>query len=621
MGSLTMDEITYNEKIEKLNFLMWLAEIMKTDPPGYYELKESLDRVDEMLLQKRIIPRHLMLITARGRIEKYIKDVKRSYGTAGLRYTAIRLLTRYLAYRKEHPHLESPERTSDPISNNWIRYDFTNSQAFQETYPVKCSLDGKQIEGKNWARILVGIVENEIAKKNPAINDLNENSLLRTKKDRPFFLNDKLDGLNCYALSNGYWLNVNYSIPRLMDFIHAFCSHCGYSKEQIILYGIPKGTDTIDIGHKKTVDTELQKKVEKLLLDADLEGMTLETLAEKIPTASMKSLKDIRDSSDKIIVIYDYMLHKDALVDLDDAAEKFHDIIEFLLTRNDGYMSSAQLYDYSRVKMQVFLNDNDIFDEQKVFCIVRFLFEKIGWHGYHYAFSSGRHISRCGNEIISSNMDVFKKYARGQGGVFQWNDLLKYLDKVGIKPNNLRVQMEIGTKPIFFYHSTEVLITAESMQIDNEWMEKTKGALKDLFNDVGDHVVIRDVDSSWYDRLPELPKRMRWTPILLQYVLRFYGDELGARTIHPDMPQQYDKIHTLLVKKDSELHTFGDAIIAYIVDNKVVERHFQAEDLRWLLVYGKLIGKYELIGNLPRAVGNDSRFAWDTTGEYVNILV
>ena len=618
---MKMDETLY--KIEKLNFLIWLAESMKSDPSGYFVLKESLDKVNAMLFQKHIVSKPFTVITDRKQIETIIKKTKQTYGNILLRRLAIRLLNKYLAYRKEQPQLESIKKPKNPIPDNWIKYDFTNSQAFQETYPVKCSFNGKQIEGNNWARILVGIVENEISKKNPALNDLKENSLLKTKKDRPFFINDKLVGLNCAALSNGYWLNVNYSIPRLLDFIYAFCSHCGYTKEQIVLYGIPKETDKKEKGveHKLVVDSELQKKVERLLLDADLEGMTLETLSDKIPSASMKSLKDIRDSSDKIIVICDYMLHKDALVDLDEAAAKFHDIIELLLTKNDGYVSSAQLFEYARVKMQMFLNDNDIFDEQKIFCIVKFLFDKIGWHEYRYAFSSGRHISRCGSETITSNMDVFKRFARGQGGVFLWSDLLKYLDKVGIKPNNLRVQMEIGTKPIFFYLSSDILITAESMQIDNEWMGKTKSALNKLFNDVGDHIVIRDIDSYWYEQLPELPRRIRWTPVLLQYIINFYGDNLNARTIHTEMTQQYDQKHALLVRKDCEIHTFGDAIIAYIIDNNILERSFQAEQLRHILANGKLIGEFELIGNLPRAIGNDPRFAWDVAGEYVTIRV
>ncbi len=367
-------------------------------------------------------------------------------------------------------------------------------------------------------------------------------------------------------------------------------------------------------------NSELFDKVEKLIYESDLEGITLERLSQMLQGISMSSLKRIRDDSNKIICFYEKMIHRDAFVDLDVAAEKFHEIIEKLLLKNEGYVSSAQLFDYARMEMQMFLNDNDVFDEQKVFCIVRFLFEKIDWNGYHYEFSAGRHISRGGKEALKSNMDVILKFARERGGVFQWNELLEYLGRVGIEPNNLRVQMEIGTQPIFFYYSESGLITVESMRIDEKWILQTKDALRRLFDDVGDHIVIREIASFWYSQLPELPCRIQWNPILLQYVIKFYGEQLGARTIHSEMPQRYDTVHALLVKSDSVIQSFGDAVVSYIIDNGIEERCFQAEQLRKLLANGKLIGNLELIGNVPRAIGRDPRFSWDITEENVNII-
>ena len=55
-------------------------------------------------------------------------------------------------------------------------------------------------------------------------------------------MKERIEGLNCSQLSNGYWVNVNYSIPRLMELIKALCLRCGYSEEQVILYGVPRGT-------------------------------------------------------------------------------------------------------------------------------------------------------------------------------------------------------------------------------------------------------------------------------------------------------------------------------------------------------------------------------------------
>ena len=630
-------------KSKEQEFLLWLQNVVPER--SLKEIKNSYKVVNAMLLQKKLLPTFLCGVTQAEKIENVLKQISTVFANKQLRSNAIKLLNGYIKFLMEKETTDNDYKVEANSvvekQENWIRFDFTNAKEFERTTPVSCNLNGETITGKNWARILVAIVENEIAKQNPSIDDLYNKPLLRNRTGKPFFLKEKLEGLNCSELSNGCWVNVNYSIPRLMDSIGELCLHCGYKKEEVIIYGVAKdkhvkketpeteekaGSIVVkgeenSVPKKQGDNTELQKNVEKTILDADLEGITLAQLAEKFPAVTMTTLKNIRDRSESTIVFYSFMLHKDALVDLDDAAEEFHGIIEYLLTKNDGYVSSAQLFEFACVKMQMFLNDNNINDEQKVFCIVKYLFDKIGWHGYHYNFTSGRHITRCGSETIRSNMDVFEKFARNQGGIFQWNDLLLYLEKVGIKPNNLRVQMEIGNKPIFFYYTSEMLITAESMQIDNEWIEKAKRALKILFSDVGDHIVIRDIDSYWYEQLPELPKRLGWTPLLLQYVIRFYGAKLGARTIRTELSKQYDSIHTFLVSEDCELQTFGDAIIAYMIDNHIEERCLQAEQLRQILVDGKLIGEYELIGNLPRSIGNDPRFAWDAMGENVNIRI
>lgn len=615
------------------NFFKWLSKTKSSLIS--VEMQRSYAQINTLLMKSGIIRRPIVKITSTNDIEEALDQLTKVFVNKRIRNTASKLLSFYLTYLQENTEAsDKMEIIPDiKVQDSWIKFDFTNAHNFECTKPCYCAISGEIIDGKNWTRILVGLTEHELAMENPALEELYRKPLIPDRKNRPYLMKSKIDGLNCSQLSNGYWINVNHSIPKTMELIKTLCFCCGYQENQILLYGVPKDafikkkdpifrrSEKEDVEQQNNIDANLQEMVEKLLLESDLEGMTLKQLSEKIPSASMISLKYIRDHSDKIITLFGSMLHADALVDLDYAAEIFHEIIEKLFTKNNGYVSSAQLFEYVRLEMQMFLNDNDIFDEQKIFCIVRFLFGKIDWHGYHYEFSAGRHISRNGQEALRTNMDVFEKFARDQGGVFRWDDLLKYLDKVGIKPNNLRIQMGIGSRPIFFYYSSNELITAESMRIDDTWIDDSKRALRNLFDDVGDHIVVRDIAYYWYEQLPELPLRLPWTPILLQYILRFYGKRLGARTIHSEMPLQYDTIHALLVNDDSKLNTFGDAIVVYVIDNEIEERRFQAEQLRRLLVYGKLIGEFELIGNMPRAIGNDPRFAWDAAEENVNIIL
>ena len=381
-----------------------------------------------------------------------------------------------------------------------------------------------------------------------------------------------------------------------------------------------KPPEKLVVSNKPPEPSPLQKKVEQLVLAADLEGMTLEQLYEQIPVATMVALKQIRDNSVKLVDIADRLIHVDAFVDWEDGANKLEEILEKLLAKNNGYVSSAQLYEYVRAEMQMFLNDNDMDDPHKVFDMAEHLFEKEGYHGKRFTFWMNAHISRS-KETVTSNLDVFRKYARDHNGFFRYDDLVEYLERVGIKTGSLRGQMQLGYKPIFFYYSSEEIISAESMGIDNAWLDQAEKALQRLFADVGDHVVLRLINPIWYEQMPTLPGYLPWTPLLLQCILQFYGTKLGAKTIGSELNQKYDVLHAMLVTSGSEIQTFADAVVAYLVDSGIPERQFEAEELRGRLVDGGLIAGGELIGHMPKAIGSDPRFAWNASGGKVSIKV
>lgn len=126
------------------------------------------------------------------------------------------------------------------VPDNWIRFDFTNAQSFKGTKPTYCRIDDIEIQGTNWAKVFVALVEREIATQNPALKSLYKAPLLDSRTGRPFFLKEDIEYLNCSRLSNGYWVCVNASIPSLMGMIYEFCRRCGYEKKQIVIYGVPK---------------------------------------------------------------------------------------------------------------------------------------------------------------------------------------------------------------------------------------------------------------------------------------------------------------------------------------------------------------------------------------------
>lgn len=376
---------------------------------------------------------------------------------------------------------------------------------------------------------------------------------------------------------------------------------------------------SVSVRESESVDPEQIAKVEKIVLDADLDGVTYDCLYNTLGM-TMVATKALIQQCKRIVEIKGKLYHEDAFVDWNDGAKQICLIMEKLMKKNNGYISAVQLYDYARAEMNMFLNDNDVNDERAVYEIAQHLFEKNSFEGNHYAFTGKAHISKS-EDAISSNFDVICKFAEDRGGVFRENELTEYLTGIGIKAGNLRNQMRLGKEPEFFFYEPGTIISAKSMGIDDLWKESAGRALNNLFRDADDHIVLRQIQPVWYESLPALPEHRCWTPLLLQYVLRFYGKEFGAKTIMAMKSQSMDTLHAMLVKTDSSIQNFGDAVIAYLVESETEQRSFEAEELRQLLVKSGMIQGNELIGNMPKALAKDERFAWDAREENVTVRV
>ena len=360
------------------------------------------------------------------------------------------------------------------------------------------------------------------------------------------------------------------------------------------------------------------KRLEEIVLTADMQGTSYDDAKDAI-NATMVATKQAVADSKYIIDIKGRLFHESAFIDWEDGANQLESIICKLMQKNNGYISAAQLYEYAKVEMNMFLTDNDVNDERSVYDIAAHLFSKNNYHDKQYVFH-GKHISKPGH-TITSNLDIFRNYAADQGGVFSFDSLVEYLHRIGIATGNLRMQMRIPDEPIFFYYESGVLMCADNMHIDEAWINTVKEKLEALLSDVGDHIVLRMIPDIWLECLPALPGGNQWTPLLLQSVLRCYGRELGAKTIQALNGQSLDTIHTMLVANNSQIQTFGDVVVSYLFDNDVKERSFESEELRLLLVDAGILQGNELIGNIPKALSNDERFAWNASGDHVIVEV
>lgn len=368
------------------------------------------------------------------------------------------------------------------------------------------------------------------------------------------------------------------------------------------------------------VTSYVQKQIEQAVLEADLAGITKDALAAKVKMSLAATKKEV-NANNNIVEICEKLIHKDAFVDWDQAADQLEKILDKLMTKNNGYVSKASLYEFARADMQMFMNDNDMDDQSKIYDMAVHLFSKEHYHGITYAFSNWQHISRP--EVnLSTNLSVMINYAREQGGFFKLEDLISYLESVKIGTGNLHVQMKIYDKPIFLFYAEHEYVLAETMGINNGWLLLAKRAFDKLFMDMGDHVVLRNIQPVWYYQLPPLPNGRPWTALLLQSVLRHYSKDLdGVHTIYALSNQSGDVLHAMVVTADSEVQTFPDAIISVLVDEHIEKRQFDAEELRKLLLQRGLIEGNELMWTMPKATANDSRFIWSSNGQTVTINI
>lgn len=448
-----------------------------------------------------------------------------------------------------------------------------------------------------------------------------------------------------------YCFNTSESINMIR---HAVYTHClttkqriangeeviiqikndGLNKYQIMnaddasryLYGVSLYDKKTDIETSKPMEqvhtsgneriiTEAEKIVEK----ADLDGITMDELAKQLNSTVGAATKTVANTKN-IIIIDGRLVHKNAFMDWEENADVLEGILDKLMSKNNGYVSAEQLFDYARIDMQMFINDHNMGTPRKIYDMAEHLFDKECYHGKRYSFSGKSHISRK-EEAVTTKLDIIRKFARDNGGIFTMRELEDYLTSIGVKNDNLRQQMKLYDQPIFLYIDEGTFITAESMGLNASFLEIISIALKRLFCDGGDHVVLRDIQASWFNLLPALPHGKEWTPLLLQSVLRFFSKECGAHTIYGLENQAGDTLHAMVVSNRSEIQTFGDAVIAMLLDDGISQRKFEEEELRHKLVDRGMIAGNELIWNLPKALPNDGRFAWNSDGHYVTINI
>ena len=576
------------------DFFTWLPSAVP--PHALEDVKNSYRVVSSMLIQKRVLAQPLVSTTQIGQIENALKQAKRVFGSKKLRINATKLLSAYLVYLREikNTQHEQPVVPDVDVKEDWIRFDFTNASSFERTTPVYCNVDGTVIEGRNWARILVAIVE------------------LQMKK--------KVEGLNCSELSNGYWINVNWSIPRLMEIIQAFCLHCGYNKKQVVLYGVLKGSASAKRDTKKSVDRSFDMKAaEAVLRDAGLKGATVQELIDAVqPEAAIWPTKNVLDENLNVIAMPDNRyVHVDSFVDLDEAEEDLGKILSTHFAQFGGYSNNQLLFGAASQELSMFLNDNDCENIDAVYAIARYLFEKKAAAGKPYKFYPP-HIFEAEPNYPMNLRGLMINLARGNEGILHTIDAKNYLQKTMLTYGGMGQLLQIGTANTFLMYDDDRYLLSEALGIDDAWCLRMHERMDDLFRKANvAYVIPRDISTAWLSTLPVLPQALQWTHLLLQEVLDKYP-AIGFKSISADLNQSHHTLAAAFVPIDSPLQSFPDVVTLFMQERHELPMRMSGEELRLELRDAGMLEAGEMIYALPKAL-DDYRFAWTDENKTVYV--
>ena len=609
------DQMEDSIKTAEQEFFTWLPSVV--NPSGFDEIKKSYRTIGTLLVQKKVLPQSLFATSQVSQVEDALRLSKKVFGSKKTRNTAQKLLTAYIAYLREKKNTASaekqPQEQGIDVQDGWIHFDFMNSKDFEYTVPAYVSVKGQQFEARNWARILVGITEHELNKKNHALESLYKQSLISNRKDRPFFLKKKLEGLNCSELSNGYWINVNYSIPHLMDQIGALCLHCGYTKSDVVIYGV----DRNNAKAKKSTPAEPKtsghavniEKAKVFLKEAGLQGATVQELIDKVqPGAAVFPTRNAMNSDSQIIAMPgDRFVYVDALVDLDEAEEEMEKILNTHFAQFGGYSNNKLLFGAASHDLSLFLNDNDCEDVDSVYSLAQYFFvKKRPENPFTFSFP---HIFKEAPDFPLTLKGLMINLARTNGGVLNAEDAKNYLQKTMLSYGSIGQLLQLNSSDTFLYYDANRYLLTEKIGVNKEMLQLMHNRLDSLFRqaDVA-YVIPRDITDSWLHTLPALPHGLPWTILLLQEMLKNFP-KIGFRAITSELGQAGDTIAAAIVPSGSPLQSFPDVVTLYMQEKHTLPKRMACEELRQELREAGMLAGNELIYALPKAL-DDFRFSW-----------
>lgn len=517
--------------------------------------------------------------------------------------------------------IDQKQETSSCIEQ-YYTVNFDDSQSYAHTKPKELIICEKRIIVRSWTELLVALCDHLMKKSKEITRSLLKEPLFPFSS-RPYFSATDKNLKQPKPLENGTWVETNLNADRIVELCKLLCKRFDVKLDEVIIryYSCREYNGKRDKGSKMNCEDSnngIIAQTEEFIKSRGLSACSLDEVitAIKQPSRMKTTMMYVIESSPRIIEIArEKYIHRDNIVDLDEAAECLLNILQMHFRQFDGYTNCRLLFDAVRIELPLFINDNALEDEVKIYAITKHLFSKECFGGYRFVFYNNIHIWEKEPDYPKSIRGLLMHRARLNGGIITRLESEMFLEKIKMRLGNFQQAIQSENDSTFYQYAPGEYVLSEALSIDKDWLECVKKALDRLFTD-NEYIIPRDIIPTWYEQLPELPIGVTWTPLLLQEVLA-YNPEIGYKAVFAPLEQKKETVAAAIIRKNSEL-SFADVVSDYLYRTIELPQRMRAEDLRLLLKKAGMIEGNELIYNMHKAL-DDYRFAWSDNDKTVYI--
>lgn len=298
------------------------------------------------------------------------------------------------------------------------------------------------------------------------------------------------------------------------------------------------------------------------------------------------------------------------IVDLEEGKAGIREIVEAHFQTLYGYSNIGIVWNAAQDSLSLFLNDNAINTADALWRFISSAF--IGEY-----VTNNPHIWKSQPNYPQTYVGVIINLARQFGGRVTREQIDDYFARI---KQGSPINATIIRQGHLMFHAPKRFILAEVVDLTNERTKAIAKSLDKLFErERVSYIVLRDISEDWFSSLPTMKGSLRWTPMLLQEVLRLRSD-ISYRIVFSGLDgQALDTLGVAVVSIKSEITSFADVVHRHCYETELLGKKMPSEDLRIILRDAGMLEGNELISNLHKAL-KDYRFAFTDENRMVKIL-